>query len=99
MKKVSLFFKRTDYFYHTVFGTHSQGLFAPVLMVLLACSFPSLLRSQQVSIPGKPDVDPCGYPDTTRPAYRLEALGWEQHFPNPFNPATGSITRKMLLIR
>jgi hypothetical protein len=46
-----------------------------VLIVFLLCSFPSPLRSQHLSIPGRPDVDPCGYPDTTSPAYRLEALG------------------------
>jgi hypothetical protein len=48
---------------------------AAALTLFIAGSVSVPVHSQQLSAPGNPALDPCGYPDTTSPAYRLAALG------------------------
>ena len=47
----------------------------PAYTILLICAAVMQVRSQHLSLPGNPAADPCGYPDTTSPAYKLAALG------------------------
>ncbi len=48
---------------------------ASAFTLLLIWAIVEPVRSQQLSLPDNIAVDPCGYPDTTGPAYRLAALG------------------------
>ena len=50
-------------------------LLVPAFTLLMICAAVVQVRSQHLPLPGNAAVDPCGYPDTTSPAYKLAALG------------------------